>query len=68
MGASEGVKVASIESDCENLLTNMNERLLKAKCDFEEWDNSEDMELIDQMETAIEYMNDMLEIIKSYKS
>lgn len=60
-------KVLLIEKDCLTLIEKMDERLKQAKKDFEEWDNTDDMQLIDEMKTAIEYMQDMLKTIRNYK-
>lgn len=65
---SEKANVIFIEQDCLDLLNTMNERLEEAKKNFEEWDDVDDMHLIDQMKTAIQYMNEMLSIIQYYKT
>lgn len=61
------VKVLAIEEECAKLIQEMENTLNQAKKDFKEWDNAEDMHLIDEMKTAIKYMNKMRNIIKKYR-
>lgn len=60
-------KVTLIEMDCREVIDSIKAELKDTKWRFDKYDNSEDMYLIDQLEMSLEYMQDMLKTIQSYK-